>query len=76
MEVLMIHSNVRGSKRMKEVDLEGIFNKPLLRLMDHLFGVCISLGTNPLIISQLLNIPYDNMNDEFIIGMPDKYSKT
>ena len=54
---------------------ETVFNKQLIRLAIHLFGVCISIGSNP--FSRLLNIPYSNMNDEFIIGMPDNHnSKT
>ena len=51
---------------------DRIFHKQLLRLAVHLFGVCISINTNP--FCKLFNIPYENMNDEFIIGMADNHS--
>ena len=52
---------------------QTIFNKQLMCLAIHLFGVCISIKSNP--FGKLLDIDA-NMNDEFIIGMPDNYSST
>ena len=50
---------------------EAVFNKQLIRLEIHLFDICISIGPNP--FSRISNIPYDSMNDEFIVDTPDSH---